>query len=155
MRLFHGSNMSISEIDLSKSMPNKDFGRAFYLSDTYEQAFHMASLKSSLRGGTPIVTEFEYSQDESLKILQFDSYTEEWANFIFLYRDAIGEYHHGYDIVYGPIANDRIGLQIINLKDNYIDLKEFLRRIKYFKGITFQYAFCTPKSVQYLKPLCP
>lgn len=110
MRLFHGSNMSISEIDLSKSMPNKDFGRAFYLSDTYEQAFQMASLKSSLRGGTPIVTEFEYSQDESLRILQFDSYTEEWANFIFLNRDAIGEYNHGYDIVYGPIANDRIGL---------------------------------------------
>lgn len=27
MRLFHGSNMEIDKVDLSKCMPNKDFGR--------------------------------------------------------------------------------------------------------------------------------
>ena len=30
MRLFHGSNMEIDKVDLSKCMPNKDFGCGFY-----------------------------------------------------------------------------------------------------------------------------
>ena len=32
MKLYHGSTVSVQQIDLSKSRPNKDFGRAFYLS---------------------------------------------------------------------------------------------------------------------------
>lgn len=33
MKLYHGSTVDIQQIDLEKSRPNKDFGRAFYLSD--------------------------------------------------------------------------------------------------------------------------
>lgn len=32
MKLYHGSTVNIEKIDLDKSKPNKDFGRAFYLS---------------------------------------------------------------------------------------------------------------------------
>ena len=32
MKLYHGSVDEITEIDLKKSKPNKDFGRGFYLS---------------------------------------------------------------------------------------------------------------------------
>lgn len=38
MRLYHGSNMRVTDIDLLKSRPAKDFGRAFYLSADREQA---------------------------------------------------------------------------------------------------------------------
>ena len=38
MILYHGSTIDISQIELSKSKPNKDFGRAFYLSEDREQA---------------------------------------------------------------------------------------------------------------------
>ena len=51
MKLYHGSNMEIEKIDLSCSKPNKDFGRAFYLSDVYEQAVEMARFKSVFLGG--------------------------------------------------------------------------------------------------------
>lgn len=30
MRLYHGSNVEIDTVDLSKCMPYKDFGRGFY-----------------------------------------------------------------------------------------------------------------------------
>ena len=30
MKLFHGSNIEIDEVDLAKCMPNKDFGCGFY-----------------------------------------------------------------------------------------------------------------------------
>lgn len=39
MILYHGSVVDISKIDLAKSKPNKDFGKAFYLSDDKQQAF--------------------------------------------------------------------------------------------------------------------
>ena len=42
MILYHGSNTSFDQIDLTKSLPNKDFGKGFYLSDNYEQAEEMA-----------------------------------------------------------------------------------------------------------------
>ena len=107
MKLYHGSNIQINAIDLSLSKPNKDFGRAFYLSPDVEQAEEMADFKAELLGGI--------------------------------------------DVVYGPIANDRIGAQITRLQQGYITFAEFLERIKYIKGITFQYAFCTQKAVNKLK----
>lgn len=70
---------------------------------------------------------------------------------MFANRDsANGELLHDYDIVYGPIANDRVGRQIANLKDGYIDFETFIERLKFMKGITFQYAFCSDKAVSQL-----
>ena len=31
MRVYHGSNMKVDKIDLSKCKPNKDFGKGFYV----------------------------------------------------------------------------------------------------------------------------
>lgn len=45
MRLYHGSNMRVTDIDLLKSRPAKDFGRAFYLSADREQAVDMGRFK--------------------------------------------------------------------------------------------------------------
>lgn len=55
MILYHGSNITIEQIDLSKSKPNKDFGQGFYLSEDENQANEMARFKSLLLGGTAIV----------------------------------------------------------------------------------------------------
>ena len=41
MRLFHGSNMEIDEVDLSKCLPNKDFGCGFYTTLLEEQAWRI------------------------------------------------------------------------------------------------------------------
>ena len=38
MKLYHGSTTDIGRIDLAKSKPNKDFGRAFYLSADRQQS---------------------------------------------------------------------------------------------------------------------
>ena len=42
MILYHGTTVDIERIDFMKSKPNKDFGRAFYLSEDYNQALEMA-----------------------------------------------------------------------------------------------------------------
>lgn len=155
MILFHGSNQSIETVDLSKSRPNKDFGRAFYLSDNLEQAKQMADFKVEMEGGLPTINKYSFDAEamemQTLCVLRFDGYTEEWARFVFANRDAEqGSIVHGYDIVYGPIANDKVGRQIANLKDGYITFETFLERLKYMKGITFQYAFCTETAISKL-----
>lgn len=154
MKLFHGSNISIETVDLSKSKRYKDFGPAFYLSAEEEQALKMAAAKVVQFGGQATVTEFEFDERylsvEKLKIMRFDSYTRDWAEFVFNNRDENQQFIHDYDIVYGPIADDYIGLQIRDFKRRNITFEQFLHKIQYHKGITFQYAFCTQKAVDKL-----
>lgn len=155
MKLYHGSNVEIGKIDLSKSRPFKDFGKAFYLSADEQQAWERAYASITLWGGEPFVTVFEF--DESLmttgglNVLRFDAYTEAWADFIFANRNRRKPtYQHDYDMVYGPIANDNVGEQVALFKGGYISKDRFMEKLKRMKGISFQYAFCTELSISKL-----
>lgn len=156
--LYHGSNIRIGCVDLSKCNPYKDFGQAFYLSEDFSQAREIALARVDIFGGEVVVNTYTFDEtllfDGSLDYRSFDGYTEDWADFVYLHRDEthLPPYQHHHDIVYGPIANDRVGLQIRNYRLGNIDKQEFLRRLKYMKGITFQYAFCTEAAIQHLQP---
>lgn len=153
MKLYHGSTVYIEKIDLDKSKPNKDFGRAFYLSVDEQQALELAQFRAEFEETNPIVNVFEFDETlfQQFRCKRFEEYTEEWAHFVYNHRtDPQGRTLHDYDIVYGPIANDRIGAQITRFKQGYITFEEFLNRIQYIKGITFQYAFCTQRAVDKL-----
>lgn len=155
MILFHGSNIEINEIDLDKSKPYKDFGKGFYLSDVENQALEMANFKSLILGGKPVVTKFEFDKtgllSSSLKIKVFERYSDEWLDFVIQNRD--GKAIKEYDYVYGPIANDKVGLQLRKFKDRNITKQELLERLKYYKGITYQYFFGSYEALRFLKLL--
>jgi hypothetical protein len=62
-----------------------------------------------LKTGFPTVLTFEVDEQQmnQLKVLRFDAYTFEWAQFILMNRrNDTNKPMHDYDIVYGPIAND-------------------------------------------------
>lgn len=153
MKLFHGSNIKISEVDLDKSKPYKDFGNGFYLSDTHDQAMEMAQFKAMQLGGSPIVSEFEFDRNGLLKsdlmIKIFNSYSEEWVDFVIGNRNGNIQFIH--DFVYGPIADDKVGLQLRKYNDLDINKTQLLQNLKYFKGVTFQYFFGTEKALSFLK----
>lgn len=156
IHLYHGSTVSIDHIDLQKSHPNKDFGRGFYLSADREQAWRMGEFKSLIEGGEPVMNEYLF--DESLmssgelRVLTFDEYSRQWADFIFLNRNSkTDKPTHDYDIVYGPIANDRVGVQIGKYEAGDITLDQFLNNLKYMKGVTFQYYFGTERAISKLQ----
>ena len=44
MKLYHGTNCEITDIDLQQCSPNKDFGRGFYLTDLKKQADYPKSV---------------------------------------------------------------------------------------------------------------
>ena len=154
MILFHGSNIKIDVIDLAKSKRYKDFGQAFYLSAEEEQARKMAIAKVVQFGGEESVTSFDLNESclssDEFQVKCFTEYSREWAEFVFNNRDENQDFSHEYDIVYGPIADDYVGLQIRDFKRNNITFEQFLANIRYHKGITFQYAFCTQKAIEQL-----
>ena len=105
-----------------------------------------------------MVNVYEFDQklltDGTLKTLEFKGYSREWAEFIFANRQSpTGESVHDYDIVIGPIANDKVGVQVRKYLNKEISLEAFLENLKYMKGITFQYFFGTNKAIKFLKKI--
>ena len=145
-------------IDLNHSQRGKDFGCGFYLSESKTQAEEMAKFKVQLFGGQTIVQSYEFDEahlnDGTLRFLRFDGYSKDWATFILANRqNKNADNIHDYDIVYGLIANDKVGAQIRNVIEQNIDMVTFLERLKYMKGITFQYFFGSEKAIQMLRRL--
>ena len=155
MKLYHGTNRDFAKIDLSKSKPNKDFGCGFYLSADYMQALDMAHVKvEQLESGSPIVQTYEISENawNELQVLRFENYSEAWAKFILLNRNnSTTTPAHGYDVVIGPIANDRVGVQLWRYENHTIDLPTLVRNLQYMKGITIQYFFGTERAIKQLR----
>ena len=153
MILYHGSYTEISVIDLKKSKPYKDFGRAFYLTKYYEQAEIWAKRLAGEYKKEGVVTEFEFDEyayeDESLKVLKFDEYDEQWLDFIVFNRSKRNPTHE-YDIVEGPVADDDVTQRIETYLEGKITKAEFLNELKYHKP-THQIAFCTLESLQMLE----
>ena len=153
MKLYHGSYTEINVIDLKKSKPYKDFGRAFYLTKYYEQAKIWANRLGREYKKEGIVTEFEFDEyayeDESLKVLKFDKYDEQWLDFVVFNRSKRNPTHE-YDIVEGPVADDDVTQQIDIYLEGKITKKDFLDELRYYKP-THQIAFCTLESLQMLE----
>ena len=77
MRLYHGSNIAIDNINLAMCRPYKDFGQGFYLTDIEEQAEKMAIRVARIYGKKPIVNVYEiddaFKETENLKIKDFET----------------------------------------------------------------------------------
>lgn len=154
MKLYHGTNAEILQIDLKESRVGKDFGIGFYLTPDKQVAQRQAERKFEQYGiGEARV--YEYTIDDNalkaLKVLQFDSYTMEWARFVLMNRkNRTRTQVHNYDIVIGPIADDVIGYQIRRVEEGIITEEQFLEEIKYHT-VTIQYMFATDMAIQLLQ----
>lgn len=153
--------MHIDHIDLLKGRKGKDFGRGFYLSQDPEQAQAMAeTVTEREEEGNPIVTVFEFDentlQDSDLKVKIFPVYSEEWVDFVIDNRQNKTEIPiHDYDIVIGPIADDKVITQLNRYFNGYQDKKSLVENLKYRHKtgeikMTIQYFFGTEKAVSKL-----
>lgn len=156
--LYHGSNVEITEIDLSKCKPGKDFGKGFYLNPNYSQAYTMAQKTTRiLRFGSEIVSTFEFddsilSYPDDLKIKIFPEYSDEWADFVVSNRKNRNDSPiHDYDIVIGPIADDSVGTQIRRFIEGYISVSQLVEELVFHGDRAVQYFFGTERSLKLLK----
>ena len=98
MRLYHGSNQPILNIDLLKGQKYKDFGRGFYTTHLRQQAEYWSKRICDRFGGTATVTEFEFDMDaalaDGLNMKIFENPDREWALFVMANRrQEIGRAH--------------------------------------------------------------
>lgn len=156
--LYHGSNIVIESVDLERCSPNKDFGQGFYLTDIEEQARQMAIRRVRIAGeGVPEVT--AYTFDESLLyttelgVKIFDIPCEEWALFVMANREAgRTNYHHDYDIVVGPVADDGVAFQLERYARQMISMETLVNELT-FRKLNRQYFFGTERAISKLQKL--
>ncbi|MDR0546420.1 MAG: DUF3990 domain-containing protein [Dysgonamonadaceae bacterium] len=132
MRVYHGSYTKIDRIDLSKCASHKDFGRGFYVTKFRKHAENWVSIIGEKNDRQGFVTEFDYIEDsfaENIcKIKRFDKYNEEWLDFILMNRDRkIPEPAHDYDIVEGPVADDKVQVTLRLYLKGRIGKEKFLK----------------------------
>jgi hypothetical protein len=154
MNVWHGSYVEIRQIDLSRCEPHRDFGQGFYVTQYRTQAEFWAKRRGRNRGGG-VVTEFEFHYSElvtrNCKILRFESYNEEWLDFVVMNRnDEIPSPAHDYDIVEGPVADDKVQNRIADYLKGLIGKADFLEELKWHEP-THQICFCTVASLVFLQ----
>ena len=152
MILYHGSDVRVKDPIIIQSEKGKDFGCAFYLTPIKEQAERMAKRKQRMnKSATAIVSVFEWNENEKdgLKCKLFKSPDLEWLNMIIECRTN-SSFKHGYDVVEGKIADDKVGETILFVIDGVIKKEDALERLK-FQKINSQLAFCTEKALKTLQ----
>jgi hypothetical protein len=154
MIVYHGSYLEIKQIDLSKCEPHRDFGQGFYVTKFRHHAESWAKRKSRFKHDG-FVSEFEFYFSELVnrkcKIIRFETYNEEWLNFVVLNRNEQNPIPaHDCDIVEGPVADDKVQNRIEDYLNGEITKTEFLEELKWHEE-THQICFCTVASLQFLK----
>ncbi|MDR2206997.1 MAG: DUF3990 domain-containing protein [Flavobacteriaceae bacterium] len=151
MKVYHGSYTIISLIDLSKCEKHKDFGQGFYVTRFRKQAEEWAEKIGKKNNTQGIVTEFEFFESAftswNYKVLRFEDYSEEWLDFVVLNRNPNNENPaHDYDIVEGPVADDKIQRRLDKFLKGKILKDVFLDELRHHKE-THQICFCTPRAL--------
>ena len=152
MKVYHGSYVKVDKVDLSKSKPNKDFGKGFYVTKFRHHAEEWAKLIGEKHGTVGFVSEFEFSENDFTKsickIKHFDAYNEEWLDFVVKNRDKNSEIPTlDYDIVIGPVADDKVQNTLRLYLKGKISKEKFLKMLTHHEE-THQICFCTLNSLQ-------
>ncbi len=155
--LFHGSKKGLSEITIIGGRENCDFGKGFYLGETYSQAlsFVCEMDKSS-------VYSFKYTlEDLNIKRFQCDL---EWMIAICYYRGKLRDYSSNpivdkivteiemADVVIAPIADNKMFYVMAQFIDGEINADVALHSLSASK-LGFQFVFKTEKSLNNLVPI--
>lgn len=154
MKLYHGSNVEVKEPKIIQSDRRLDFGTGFYLTTSYEQAERWAELTTARRGtGQKTITVFEFDEslNNNLNVLFFEQPDKDWLKYAANNRNNENA-SDNYDIVIGPVANDRTAPVITAYFAGIYDEEETIKRLLPQK-LKDQYAFKTSLALDCLN-LC-
>lgn len=154
MKVYHGSTEIVKKPEIRESNRPLDYGCGFYTTTSFEQAESWVRRRMKDKGATVgYINTYEFDDESSkaLRRLDFDSPTDEWIDFVMANRMQRG-YTHDYDIVFGPVANDRVYTSFALYEGNIIGKDELKSRLKTYKLVN-QFLFHTEAALQFLKYL--
>ncbi len=150
MILYHGSNVAVNKPRIIASDRKLDFGTGFYLTSSLEQAQRWAELTTIRRNsGSKIVSVFEYNEESDMffKIKRFEKADKDWLVYVSNNRRLLNT--DEYDIVIGPVANDKTSPVISLFFAGLYDVEETIKRLMPQK-LKDQYAFKSQKAIECL-----
>ena len=150
MKLYHGSLEVVSDPRIITPNRTLDYGRGFYTTTSYEQAEQWVRRRKGTQHSVGYVNVYELADilPNDIKQLRFETPTEEWVDFVMRNRTEKG-YEHSYDIVYGPVANDRVYAAFALYESNLLDKEGLIRELRAYELVD-QFLFHTEQSLQHL-----
>jgi len=151
MKLYHGSLEIVQKPEIRKANRTLDYGSGFYTTTSYEQADAWVKRRmdeSKQKKGYVNVYDISEVLPSSLRQLIFLSPTEEWVDFVMLNRTE-KDFVHDYDIVYGPVANDRVYAAFALYEGGLLDKQDLIKELKTYRLVD-QYLFHTEAALQVL-----
>lgn len=132
--LYHGSLEIVATPEIRKPNRTLDYGEGFYLTSSAEQA--EAWVRRKLKGDKALGYVNIYEYDETLEAmfetLAFERPYEAWLDFVMANR-VNPNFKHGYDIVKGPVANDRVYASFALYEAGLIDKQELINELRAYK----------------------
>ena len=148
MILYHGSLERITKPEIREPNRTLDYGAGFYATTSYAQAEEWVRrrMKESF-ANIGYVNEYGLNTEllEQMHSLFFDSPTEEWLDFVMRNRTERG-FAHDYDVVYGPVANDRVYAAFALYEGGLLNKQNLIAELRTYKLVD-QYLFHTPKAL--------
>jgi len=151
MKLYHGSVERVEKPEIRTSNRTLDYGNGFYVTTSYIQAEAWVRRRlneKEVSKGYINTYEFDEEVLQSMKCLTFDAPTEEWLDFVMHNRTQKG-FVHSFDIVYGPVANDRVYAAFALYEGGLISKQQLIAELKTYKLVD-QYLFHTEEALKSL-----
>ena len=148
MKVYHGSLVVVEYPKILTPSRTLDYGKGFYITTSAKQAKEWVErrmMETHATCGYINVYDFDEKYLDNFNSLLFPEPTEEWAEFVMANRTN-KDFAHDYDIVYGPVANDRVYLQFGLYEAGAIGIETLIRELKTYKLVD-QYLFHTEKSL--------
>lgn len=152
MKLYHGSTVAVRKPSLRPGCQNADFGKGFYTTSNPEQAERWAHIKQE-REEAPRAVVSVYEFDEALlenpdwNIRHFTGADEAWLYFV---TDCRKSRSHDYDLVQGPVANDRVFTTVNLFESGFLSAEAAILQLKAYKTYD-QLSFHTAKTIGALR----
>lgn len=131
----HASTERVEKPDCTLGRDNLDFGRGFYLTDIYEQANMWAHRRAIRKNAPAMVNVYNLDREGLLSESRskiFDSYDEEWIQFIVACRNGDPVWKD-FDYIEGGVADDRIINTVTMYMQGYLSKEETIKRLSYLK----------------------
>ena len=152
MICYHGSDTIVDSPKILEPKRPLDFGGGFYVTTSKEQAVSWAK-KVAYRNNTAhkCVNRYDFDLEKAkqeITLIHFEIADEKWLDFICANRG--GKNTGEYDIVIGPVADDRVYRVVVEYENGDLDKESALKNLK-TETLCNQILFHTDKSLEYLK----
>ncbi len=154
MICYHGSDTIVDAPRILDAARPLDFGGGFYVTTSKEQAKNW-SLKVAYRNNSDqrCLNRYEFDLERAqieIKMICFETADEKWLDFVC--KNRSGKSTGEYDVVIGPVADDKVYRVVVEYENGDLDKETALKKMM-TETLCDQILFHTEKALEYLRYL--